>query len=134
MNLREQARADLAFTLKDEVNGFGRAVVLIDPAGAEVQVSGQTGDIGLVIDPDTGTAVAGRTAHISLAVDDINKAISEGAIDGFPRGISDESRKPWLCRFDDLEGATYTFKLINTFPDRTLGLLTCLVGAYRAAI
>ena len=133
MNLREQARADLSFTLKDDVNGFGRAVVLIDPAGNEVELIGQTGDIGLVIDPDTGTAVSGRTAHIAIGIDDINTAISEGQISGFPRGINDESQKPWLCRFDDLEGATYRFKLVNTFPDRTLGILTCLIGAYRVA-
>lgn len=134
MNLREQARADLSFTLKDDVNGFGRAVVLIDPDGQQIELVGQTGDIGLVIDPDTGTAISGRTAHISIGVDDINAAITAGQISGFPRGISDETSKPWICRFDDLEGATYTFKLINTFPDRTLGLLTCLIGAYRGAI
>lgn len=133
MNLRDQARQDLAFTLSDDVEGFGWPMVLIDQDGAELPLVGQSGDIAILIDPDTGTAIAGRTAHFALQISQINAAVEAGTISGFPEGINEADLKPWKIRFDDLEGATYTFKIVQTFPDRTLGLLSGLLGVYQNA-
>lgn len=126
MGLREQAEADLAFILEDSVGGFGYPITLTDPAGKTDTFTGFSDDIAQVIDPDTGQAVSGRLASVALRISSIyNKGFT------LPKGIADTGSKPWVVQFDDINGLPYTFKVSESNPDRAMGIVVCLLEAYR---
>ena len=90
MGLRSDAEQDLAVIL--ETSDCGAVpIILVNPAEEAEDFNGQSGDISQVIDPDTGQAVSGRLAHVSLRISTI---LSRGF--EMPRGIARESQKPWL--------------------------------------
>lgn len=127
MNLRQQAESDLAFILEDKTTGFAFDITLTAPDGTVFgPLQGMSGDIGKVLDVDTGQAVSGRQAHIALR---ISSVLALGAT--LPEGIVDKTIKPWLATFDDINGQSFTLKIVQTFPDRTIGLITALLEAYR---
>lgn len=126
-NLRDMARDDLAVTLEDDVNGFGVPVAVTNPDGVTDNLVGQTGDIHLAIDPDTGLTVSGRTAHVSLGIAAIETAFGAGAM---PQGQVDTTKKPWKFVFADPQGTARAFIVREALPDRTLGLVTCTLEAY----
>lgn len=125
MNLREQAEADLGVILEDDATGFGWPIQLTSPSETSLSLTGFSNDIAQLIDPDTGQAVSGRVASVALRISTIQEA-------GFnlPRGTQGSATKPWLVRFDDLLGNPYTFKIVDSNPDRGLGLLTCVLELY----
>jgi hypothetical protein len=125
MSLREQAERDLETTLEDSVNGFGVPMVIVDPDGFTAELCGQSGDIHFLIDPETGQAVSGRVAHVAMRISTLK---SKGL--QIPRGVADSAVKPWVVTFPDLECKNQTFKIEEARPDRTLGLVTCVVGVY----
>jgi len=125
MNLRVQAELDLGEILENKDDGFGWDIIVTDPAGTTETLVGSSGDISQVIDPDTGAVVSGRMAHVSLR---ISSLAAVGL--GIPRGIESENSKPWVIQFLDTAGSTYTFKVIKGNPDRTLGMVSCLLGKY----
>jgi len=125
MGLRSVAEADLAFTLEDDVNGFAWPITVTDPAGTVGSLTGASGDIGQLIDPDTGAAVSGRLAHVSLRIATLT---AKGL--AIPENITESSLKPWIVAFDDINGNSYTFKVMQSNPDRTLGLVTCVLEVY----
>lgn len=125
MNLRETAEQDLATTLEDSVMGFGMPIVVTDPDGFMAELCGQSGDISFLIDPETGQAVSGRVAHVTIRISTLaEKGLS------IPRGVADKTSKPWVIAFPDLACNDQTFKVEEARPDRTLGLVTCIVGVY----
>lgn len=125
MNLRQLAEQDLSVILEDSDNGFGWAVQLTDPLGDNNPLTGYSNDIGAAIDPETGQIVAGNVASVALR-------ISSLAALGLPvpRGVADAGRKPWIVRFDDLQLKQWVFKIEETMPDRTLGMVVCILSAY----
>lgn len=125
MNLRELAEADLAVTLEDDVSGFGWPVTVTDPAGTSLPMKAQSNDVAQVIDPDTGQAVSGRSASATLRI----STLTAGSL-GLPVGVADTSTKPWLVQFDDINGNSHIFKVIEGNPDRALGVVVCLLEAY----
>lgn len=126
MNLRILANQDMTSILEDTTTGFGWDITLTAPNGTSMSIVGFSGDIGTTIDPETQALVAGRTAHVSLP---IAKITTMGQ--GLPRAIASTSSKPWIASFNDLEGASHTFKVSDAMPDRTLGLISCLLEAYK---
>jgi hypothetical protein len=126
MNLREQAEKDLAITLEDNATGFGWPIKIIDPHFNVADIFGQSTDIGLVIDAETGSVVSGRQATVSIRISSLTQHNL-----GLPKGISDPSKKPWIIEFTDINGKSFTFKVVQTQPDRTLGVVTCTLEAYR---
>ena len=60
MGIREQAQADIGRILGNP-EGLGTPFDLVDKDGAVYPVCWTFGDISLLIDPQTGTAVQGRT-------------------------------------------------------------------------
>ena len=124
MSLREQAAADLQAFVEDPA-GFGWPIVVTDPAGTSVALTGLSTDIHTTIDPETGQAVSGRRASVAIA---IARLTSSGLT--IPRHIADGASKPWLVAFDDLEGASRTFKVCEALPDRAIGLVVCMLEAY----
>lgn len=127
MSLRELAAADLRGIVEDTA-GFGWAVSLTDPAGVTASLTGLSTDIGQTIDPETGVAVSGRRASIALTL-----ASLDGAGLGIPRAISDGASKPWVVTFADIGGTAHTYKVCEAMPDRALGVVTCLLEAYKPA-
>lgn len=124
-NLRELANTDLESIMTDKTNGFGWDIELIDTAGVSYAVVGRSDDIGQVIDPDTGMPVSGRLASVSVTIASLDAV---GA--GLPQGIADTGGKPWVVKFDDINGRSYSFKVIQSNPDRALGIVICLLEAY----
>lgn len=124
MSLRSDAELDLAVILED-VDCGGSPFILINPNGDSEAFVGQTGDISQVIDPDTGQAVSGRLAHVSVRISTI---LARGF--SLPQAISRESLKPWLVVLTDFQAAAYRFKVQQSNPDRSLGIVTCLLELY----
>lgn len=127
MNLRQQSAADLQIILEDSTAGFGWPITVIDPMGNSAELVGFTNDIAQTLDPQTGQAVSGRNAQVQIAM-----AALEQAGLGFPRGIADKMSRPWVIKFSDLAGNMQTFKVSEGLPDRTLGVVKCLLEAHKA--
>lgn len=127
MNIRQLAEQDLGQTLEDSANGFGWPVTLTNPAQAVFgNLTAQVDDISQMIDPDTGVVVSGRKAAATMRISSLNTA---GA--GVPNGIADNSSRPWLITFDDINGNEYTFKVEDADQDRTLGVVVLMLGVWK---
>ena len=125
--LRTIAENDLAFIVEDGVTGFGWPIILTDQSEVQHSLTGFSNDISQVIDPDTGQVVSGRLATVALRISSVLTAT--GGI--YPVGIADESVKPWLVTFEDVnEIETITFKVIESNPDRALGLIILQLECY----
>ena len=112
MSLRELAEADLAITLENP-DDFGWPISITDPTGSTSSgLFGQSGDIHQVIDPDTGQAVSGRLAHVSLRISSVLTQL--GAL---PKAINDATKRPWLVVFEDLQWIV-TGKQPDPYPDQ----------------
>jgi len=125
MGLREQAEADLGFILEDKDRGFGYEIILTDPSGTVRPLTGFSDDISQIIDPDTGVAVSGRLASVAIRTSTI---IAAGLT--LPRGVADSGVKPWLVKFNDINGNPFTFKVSQSNPDRAIGLITLMLELY----
>ena len=128
MNLRALAESDLKFIVEDPDSGFGWPIVITNPEGLTRSFTGLSDDIAQAIDVETGMIVSGRTASISLRTSTI---LAEGF--ALPEGIADTSKKPWIVQFDDINGSPHTFKIAQSYPDRTLGLVRCILSIYKNA-
>ena len=128
MNLRLQAELDLATTLEDNTSGFGWPIVVTDPTGLTNPdpIYGMSNDIGLLIDPDTGTAISGRFASATLRISTLTAA----GFTSLPQAVSSEDSKPWLMSFADVKGNNYVFKVKSSMPDRGLGIISVTLEKY----
>ena len=122
MGLREQVEADLVVSVEDPT-GFGWDLVLTDPSGITLDLVGLSNDISLAIDPDTGQLVSGRKASVALRMTSLLDI-------GIPKGVANPDSKPWLVEFPDILGNYSKFKIAQAHPDRTIGLITCLLENY----
>lgn len=112
-----------------KTTGFALDVTVTDPNGLSSGViQALSSDIHQILDPETGLAVSGRHATVQLAISTLRAA---GFIGELPRNIQDSSSKPWLVEFEDLEGARQVFKVNQGNPDRSLGLINCVLEVYR---
>jgi len=125
--LRATAETDLGHILEDDTTGGGWPITLVAPSGVSAALVGFSSDISQLIDPLTGQAVSGRLATMALRVSTINDGLP-GL--GLPHGVTDADVKPWVVRFNDINGAEYTFKIVKSMPDRALGLLSCVLEVY----
>ena len=121
--LREQAEADLATLLEDKTTGFGWDVVLTGPDGTATAMVGQSGDIAAVVDPETGVPVIGRNAHVTLRMSSLPAGPQ-------PYGVADASAKPWRVTFNSIGGVSCDFKVVESKPDHTIGVLVLRLEAY----
>lgn len=128
MTLRAHAAEVLRTIANDTEGAFGWPIVLTAPDGfASVEsLVGRSQDIAQVIDPDTGQPVSGRLASASLVIQDILDA----GYTELPRAIANTAQKPWLVTFDDINGVSHTFKVSESNPDRTLGVVNLLLECY----
>jgi len=130
MNLRTLVENDLKLILEDSIGGFGWSITLIDPSGNSTDIidgglKGYSNDISQVVDPDTGTIVSGRSASVAVR---ISTLLDNGF--SLPVGIADTNMKPWICKFNDINGNGGTFKVMQSNPDRTIGIVTLILELY----
>ena len=127
MGLREIAEQDLGSILEDTENGFGWDITLTTPSGDSADLVGFSNDISLALDPETGQMVSGRIASVAIRNALIFEALP-GA--GLPLGIADSNAKPWLVSFADINGTSYTFRVAESDPDRSIGLVVLILELY----
>lgn len=125
MSLRALAASDNKSIVED-LDGFGWPITVTNPAGTAASMVGVSTDVGIAIDVETGVSVTGRSAEVSLRIDSLAAA---GL--GLPRAEPDAGGKPWLVAFNDTDGASYTFKVVEARPDRAIGIIVCALEAYR---
>ncbi len=134
MKLQQRAIADASAMIGAE---FGWPVRLRDPGGSETFFNAVINDVAQAIDPQTGVPVAGRTISATFSMADLQNVLVEGDEFSFavltrdPVQVSDTELKPWLVSFKDTLGHDLTFKIKEVLPDRTLGLLVCLLDFYK---
>jgi hypothetical protein len=100
--------------------------MLTAPDGSRHPFTGFSDDIAQVIDPETGVIVSGRLASVALRMSSLKLAGLE-----LPRAISDTGSKPWVVEFNDILAEAHKFKIIQSHPDRALGLLTLILEIYK---
>lgn len=126
-NFLEISQIDKAFTLNDKIMGFGSDITITDPNLLTAVIVGHTNDISFAIDPNTGEAVSGRTATIAIDINELEKA----GFTSLPEAQSDKTKKPWIIEFDDQQGNSYVFSVLEGNPDRTLGIVLCTLQFYK---
>ena len=126
MSLLDVAEAD-GRTILADLNGFGHALTLVNPAGQEAALRGATRDISLTIDPNTGVPVAGRQASVVLS---LTVVVAAGL--GMPRVIAETSGRPWLVRWTNPTGEPRVFKVADVSPDESRGadVVALMLEAY----
>jgi hypothetical protein len=115
LNLLQQAEADNAFILEDDVTGFGRAITLSDnatPTPHVYNVKGQVTRVGVVLDPGTGLPVPGNTCAVTVRISALGGALP---VEG------------WSVTTTDITGGTVTGKAMSVLLDRTAGRATIMV-------
>ena len=124
VGLRQLANSDLQGIVKDSY-GFAWPCTITSPAGTQVDFDCRSNDIGLTFDPGTGTAVSGRQASVAVLTSDLHNASFQTI-----KGQNDPAEKPWIVEFDDIDGNSGKFKVMHTFPDRTIGMMVMILEVY----
>jgi len=125
VSLRVQAEADARAILHD-ANGFSWPIRILDPDGQQAQLLGFANDVAVSLDPETGLAITNRKATIAISIRDLIAAGLE-----IPKGIADSEREPWTVEFNDINGRPTTAKVSEAMPDRSLGIVTCTLEAFK---
>lgn len=125
MGLREQIASDNKAILGD-TDGFAWPITVTDPAGTSASLTGISNDVHQGIDPNTGQFVTGREASVVISI----SALADAGL-GVPKGIASESSKPWVVSFDDVNGATHTFKVQESRPDASMNHVLCNLELYK---
>jgi len=124
--LRDLVQKDLGFIMETDKAGARWPITVTDPSGAaSTGLYGLSGDISQVIDPDTGQIISGRLATVSIRI----SALSALGL-GIPQGIEDNTKKPWIVTFNDINGNSFTFKVAQSSPDRGIGFVNCTLEQY----
>lgn len=126
MSLRLRAEADARAIIAD-TSGFGWAITVQPPAGAgsPLDTTCLSGDIGEAIDPETGSLVSGRKASVVLSTG----ALADAGL-AMPIGVVDTDEEPWRVKLKDTEDTMYYFRIVQTRPDRTIGVIVCMLEVW----
>lgn len=121
MSLIDIAESDLEFVLEDSIDGFGVPITVTMPDQSTRVINGQSTDIGILIDPSTGTGVRGRNCEIVFRLSTILLKLGE-----IPsKSVSLES---WLFSHTNTNGETWKFALEQVDVDRKLGIVKMILG------
>jgi len=119
----ELARKDIKeITQGDD---WGVDLTFTPPVGSSVQVRGLGSKHHLSIDQESGLPINSRNVHMSVVESVLTDA-------GYTvRNAADEvSIKDHRVSFKDFRGVLRNYKINQTWPDETLGLIVCQLGAY----
>ena len=128
MGLREIAAADADTIVNDAVDGFGWPIQITNQAGTKEDFTGFGNDIHAIVDPETGTQFSARVVTVALRLKDI---YAKGFV--LPVGITDQKQKPWIVEFKDINDKDYTYKVIESLPDRANGGIVLVLESYKNA-
>ncbi len=124
MSLRSQVLVDVKAIIENTLD-WGQAIALTDPAGVTTNLTGLTGDISRIIDPDSGLIVKGKQLHVTLFINSLPAGSR-------PEGQGDLSLKPWLVSFNNISSGTPTqYVVLTTDPDDSMGTLICELGEWK---
>ena len=98
---------------------------ITDPSGSEETFNVISSDIHISSDPGTGIVVTGRQSSVAVYIADLIAAGFDGI-----RGIADPNSRPWLVTISDVNGREGTFKVAETHPDNTAGLMLLMLEEY----
>jgi hypothetical protein len=124
MGLRDIAAADAAEIIQDAIDG-GDEITITSPADVSETFMALTNDIAFSIDPETGLTVSGRQCSAVVASADLTAFGFNGIT-----GVADADSKPWVVRATDIKGVQGIFKVADTRPDNTIGLMTLILEEY----
>ncbi len=122
--LRQIAKQDLRDIMSD-VTGFLWPCTITNPEGDSVDFDCRSNDIWFKLDPGTGEIVTARQATVTVLTSELADA-------GFSDicGIAESTSKPWLVTVEDIDGTSAKYKVSETYPDRTLGLMVCILEGW----
>lgn len=123
MNLIDQAKADIE-QITSNMDDFAVEIIFTAPNEQTATISGLHTKIHLGVDTD-GLPVNSKKAHISIS----EKFLTDA---GYPvRNASGEvNLRNHLVSVKDSTGTAKTYRVMEIFPDETIGLITCMVGDY----
>jgi hypothetical protein len=115
MGIRETAEKDAGTLLS--ASESGDPFVLVNTKGNEFPVSGHFGDIGLLLDPETGASVQGQTASVVYSM----RAL---------RAQTDETpERGWKVKIFDFMGVERTLYVVRPpINDFTMGITRLQLG------
>mgnify|MGYP000601476612 CR=1 FL=1 len=128
MGLRQNASADLKSILENDQTGFAHDIVLIPPVGDEIALKGTTTNISSIIDPDTGQLVSGNYVEMSLVMASVYASTPD-----LPKAEPSANKKSWKAKFSNISGVENTYRIIETLPDKELGVLVCILESFNEA-
>ena len=107
------------------IGAFGVDLTLTPPAGSPVSVRGLASKHHLQIDPETGFYVNVKNTHVNISESSL-VALS------YPiRNANNEvAMKGHVISYADSSGNVASYKIDETRPDETLGLIICILGDY----
>ena len=110
--LRRQAQLDLAMTIQGE---FGQTIKISKPDGSEFKdFIGNSNDIHVALDPDTGLMISGRSCQAVFLLKEILDHFGE-----LPNSL-------WKVEF--LEISPNKFAIKDVMPDHAMGALVLTIG------
>jgi hypothetical protein len=117
--LRDDAAAFTREILEDD-DGFSQAIDVWNPAGEKLSLKGFAKYVGQTLDPGTGLLVSGMASSVTLPLG----ALVDGGFE-MPMGELDQRKAVWVVEFANADGKAMRFKVKQTHPDRTLGVVVC---------
>jgi len=128
MSLKEQAASDLVAIFGDEdADLFATEITCTDELGVSASIMGQAKEIALVLDPDTDVMVTGKQASVVI----LQSAIMAAGLT-VPKAVADDESRPWTVSWVAADASTRTFRVADTRPDDTRGLVTLLLETYES--
>lgn len=125
MNLRDTAHTHLNAILNHPSFG-GVDVKITSPAGQFETLKSLSNDIFQSIDPGTGQIVSGRVCTVSVLIADLIKYGFSGI-----KGIAEKTQKPWIVETTDVYLREYKFKVVESHPDISAGLVVLFLEVYK---
>ena len=121
MSLIDIAESDLEFVLEDSIDGFGVEFLVTTPESVDHTLSGQSTDIGILIDPMTGVGVRGRNCEVVFRLKTVLSKLGK---------IPDKSElnEGWKFSHTNTNNQTWVFELQQVDVDRKLGIVKIILG------
>jgi len=104
--------------------GFNVLCTLTPPSVEPIEVNAITSRHHLEFDGD-GAPINGTNSHVLLSENDL---VSKGLTVRNTKGVV--ALDGWLISWIDGTGTSRTYKIVQTKPSETLGLIVCTVGRY----
>lgn len=124
MSLKEIARRDIA-TITQNVNEWAQTMVLHAPTGQSLSVTGLHTKHHLGIDAEKQKWANTPNAHISFTEQQLADA-------GYPykNAGGEVSLNNHRVEVSDSEGISVQYRIEQWFPNKTIGLITCILGGW----